>query len=339
MKKFTSCLAVVAMSTLMLMGCGTASNEKASTPQQPTNAEPQAKKVDFPKGDITFLIPNGPGGANDLSVRGLIPGLEKELKVKVIPENKPASGGAVAAVELATGQADGQKLYFNSQTLILMPYSGKKEIEMKNYQPVAQVVEDSSAITVNANAPFNTLQELVDYAKQNPGKLKMAMNGKGALWHLSAATFAKNAGIEFQYVPYLEGGAQMSTALAAGEVDVSANSPSEVKPLVDSGKLKILAIQSQERHLLFPDIPTAKEAGIDSAFPVWRGIFTKSGVEAEKLTILDNAVKAAMESIEFQEFLKAQGMPAKYRDHSEFTQFVEKEAETYAILMKELGVE
>lgn len=341
MKKIAIFLGIFVVASSMLIGCSTSTNEKASTSTQPsaqTDTKPEEKKVDFPKGDITFLIPNGPGGANDLSVRGLIPGLEKELNVKVIPENKPASGGAVAAVELATAKPDGQKLYFNSQTLILMPYSGKKEIEMKNYQPVAQIVEDSSAITVPANAPYNTLQEFVDNAKQNPGKLKMAINGKGALWHLSAATFAKEAGLEFQYVPYQEGGAQMSTALAAGEVDVSANSPSEVKPLVDSGNLKILAIQSEERHPLFPDVPTTTEAGTKSLFPVWRGIFTTSGIDDAKLTILDQALKQAMESPEFQEFLKTQGMPAKYRNHTEFTEFVNKEAETYEVLMGELGI-
>jgi tripartite-type tricarboxylate transporter receptor subunit TctC len=105
----------------------------------------------------------------------------------------------------------------------------------------------------------------------------MATNASGAIWHLAAASFANAAGIEVQYVPYPSGGAAMATATAGGEVDVTANSPTEVKPLVDAGELRILAVQSEERHPAFPDVPTVAECGIDTSFAVWRGIFCPEG--------------------------------------------------------------
>ncbi|OLO12384.1 hypothetical protein BTW10_02615 [Chromohalobacter japonicus] len=258
--------------------------------------------------------------------------MENSLNTNVIPVNKPASKGVVGAMKLAQSEPDGYTLYFNSQTLVLLSLS-EEFIDLRKFQPVAQVVQDTSAITVPVDAPYDTLQGLIEYAKDNPGELKIATNGKDALWYFAAANFADGANLDLQFVPYTSGGAAMSKALASGEVDIAANSPTEVKPLVDAGKLKVLAVQSKERHSLYPDVPTAKEAGIDITFPVWRGVFTKAGIGEEKLNKLSNSVERAYNSERFQTFLENKGMPGKFRGHEKFEEFFEAQVNRYEELI------
>jgi tripartite-type tricarboxylate transporter receptor subunit TctC len=194
---------------------------------------------------VTFVNPNAAGGGNDLIMRALIPGMKSSLGVNVIPENKPASRGAIAALDITNAKPDGQKVYINSQTLILMPYGGV-DVAVDKFQPVAQVVEDTGVVLVKADAPYKNLQELVAAAKSR--KLKVSHNGAGSLWHLAAVMLAKAANVDFQYVAYSGGGAPMLTALAAGEVDVVIVNPAESKALMDAGKIKPLAVMSDGKH-------------------------------------------------------------------------------------------
>ncbi|OAS89046.1 MULTISPECIES: tripartite tricarboxylate transporter substrate binding protein [Metabacillus] len=318
---FASILLVV---SFVLVGCSGGGS---------TSGEEQKGESSLLQEDVTFIIPNAPGGSNDLSVRGIIRGMEQELGVEVIPKNQPASKGIVAAVELTQSENNGQTLYFNSQSLILLALQ-EDNLDLSKIQPLAQVVEDTSAITVAVDSPYNSLQDLVDAAKENPGKIKIATNGVGALWDFSAKTFANTANINLQYIPYTSGGNAMSTAVASGEVDVSANSPSEVKPLVDAGKLKVLAVQSNERHGLFPNVPTAKEQGFDSEFPVWRGVFTVKGTDEAILQQLEDSIRKSYESEDFKGFLENNGMPGKFRGHKEFTEFFEEQVEMYEEIVK-----
>lgn len=119
-------------------------------------AQQKALASEFPSRDIEVIVPNGPGGANDLTVRSLESGLESALGVNVITVNQPASGGIVAAVRLAETDPSGHTLYFNSQSLITLSKTNDF-LDLEKFQPVAQVVQDASAIAVNSNAPYNTL--------------------------------------------------------------------------------------------------------------------------------------------------------------------------------------
>jgi tripartite-type tricarboxylate transporter receptor subunit TctC len=288
----------------------------------------------YPSGNITFVNPNAAGGGNDLIMRALIPGMEKSLGVNVIPENKPAGRGAIAADDITNAKVPGSKVYINSQTLLLMPYGGIK-VDVEKFQPVAQVVEDTGVFLVNGSAPFKTVNEFVAAAKTK--KLKIAHNGVGALWHLAAVMFAKAAGIDFQYIAYPGGGTPMLTALAAGEVDAAIVNPAESQGLSQSGKIRALAVMSDSKVPSLPDAPTCLEAGIKVTYPVWRGIFTTKGASDAVLSTLDKAVKQGMEGEQFQTLMKTSGITARFRDHVEFTKFFEEQKKVTADVMKEIG--
>jgi len=289
----------------------------------------------FPNGDVTFVNPNAAGGGHDLIMRALIPGMKTSLGVNVIPENKPASRGAIAALDITNAKPDGQKVYINSQTLILMPYGGV-EVAVEKFQPVAQVVEDTGVVLVKADAPYATLQDFV--AKAKTSKLKVSHNGVGSLWHLAAVMFAKAAGVDFQYVAYSGGGTPMLTALAAGEIDMVIVNPAESKSLMDAGKIKPLAVMSQGKHPMLTTVPTCIESGVKVDFPVWRGIFTTKGTPDSSLAVLEKAVKAGTESAEFKTLVQNSGLEIKFRGYAEFSKFFEEQKTLTAQLMKEINV-
>ncbi len=288
----------------------------------------------YPSGNIIFVCPFAAGGGNDLIMRALIPGMEKALGVNVIPENKPAGRGAIAADDITTAKIPGSKIYINSQTLLLMPYGGIK-VELEKFQPVAQVVDDTGVFLVSGNAPYKTVNDFVAAAKTK--RFKIAHNGIGALWHLAAVMFAKAAGIDFQYIAYPGGGTPMLTALAAGEVDAAIVNPAESQGLLQSGRIRALAVMSDYRVPSLPDTPTCLDAGIKVTFPVWRGIFTTKGASGAILSTLDKAIKQGMAGEQFQTLIKTSGLVARFRDHVEFTKFFEEQKRITDDVMKEIG--
>lgn len=349
MKKFFALALSVAMVAAVATGCSSQPASPAPSEPKTEQAEPKTEEsktetpeekteetaqADYPKGDITFLIPSGAGGGNDLTTRAMIPELQRQFGVNVVPTNKSESKGAIAASTLMNAQPDGQTLYFNSQTLILMPYGGMPDIDLDQFQAVAQTVEDTGIVYVNADSPYTTIQEFIDAAKE--GQLKVGHNGVGALWNLAAIQLAKAADVDFQYIAYTSGGSQMLTALAAGEVDMCIVNPAEGKAMVEAGKVKPIACMGDTRIDIFPDVPTLKESGIELTFPVWRGVFTKKGVSEEILNEMDKAFAAVIESPEFVEYCQTSGLPIKYRDHKEFEEFVNSEIEIYDAIMKEI---
>lgn len=288
--------------------------------------------------NIVFLVPAGPGGGNDLTVRALIPGMKQVLGVDIIAENKSAAKGAVAASEIMNGKIDDNKLYFNSQTLLLMPYGGMPDVKLEKFQPVAQVVEDTASIIVRADSPYKSLTEFVAAAKQQKGEMRAAHNGMGGVWHLSAIQFSKAAGIDFRYFAYTTGGWQMLNALMDGEVDVCVMSPSESKPFIENGKIRVLAVMSEKRHSVVPLVPTCQEVGLDTVFSVWRGVFTTVGTDEQRLEELDKALQNAIQTEEFQSFARNNGLQVRFRDHNQFKDFVHKQRELYVKLMAEINM-
>ncbi len=287
----------------------------------------------YPSGDISFIIPNSAGGGNDLTTRALIPGLQRETGVNVVPLNQGESGGAIAAQNVMNAKPDGLTFYFNSQTLILMPYGGMPSIDLTQFQPVAQVVEDTGVIYVKNDSPYQTIEDLMETVKTET--LKVGHNGNGKLWHLAAMQLDNAISADFQYVAYTAGGSPMLTALAAGEIDLCIENAAGGRSMVESGLVRPLASLGSNRLEVF-DVPTMVETGVDLVFPVWRGVFTKAGVSEDILNQMDEFLGATVESPEFVEYATNNGLPVRYRDHKEFTEFVNKEIGVYEDLMKNL---
>ncbi len=338
----TTMVLAAAVMTTIFAGCsgGKTESKPAGAPAGSTEPQASVQKVDFPKGDITFLIPSAPGGGNDLTVRSVIPGMERALNTKIVPENKSASRGALAFMDVANAKPDGHKLYFNSMTSVQLQYSGVPEAKIEKLVPVAQLVEDAAVFYVRSEAPWKNIKELVDHLKASPEKLKTANTGLGAIWHIVDVTFAKAVGVEdkLHYVSFPSGSTPMLTALVSGEVDLVITGPADAKAFTDSGKIRPIGVMTDERYPTIPDVATLKEQGFDVSYPIWRGIFTTAGTDEATLQLLSDAAKAACESEEFKKYASF-GMPAKFKDYKEFKTVVEKEDQLLSKLMPEIMAE
>jgi tripartite-type tricarboxylate transporter receptor subunit TctC len=290
----------------------------------------------FPAKDINFTVGYSAGGGTDLITRALAQPIEDLAGVKVVVSNLPGASGGILAQKIASGEP-AYNLGLYSKTLVLIQYTGFGKININQFTPVAQVAEDTAALSVPSDAQYNDLKGFIAYAKANPGKIRIGNGGTGGLWHLAAVLFGKAAGIEVDHIPY-KGGRPALIATAGHEIEAVIANPAETRALVETGDIKVIAVMSGERNPAYPDVPTAIEQGLDFTFPVWRGIFTAAGGPPENIDKIAGIIKKSMESPEFVKFMKNSGTPIKYRGPADFAQLVENENKLYSELLGELGL-
>ena len=331
---------LVLVLVLGLVACGGGGSAPAPTPtpsppaqETPEAPTPEEPSLEFPIGDVTFMIPNAAGGGNDLATRNLIPGLTRNLGVTVVPINRTDGAGAVACLEVANATPDGQTILFFSPTLILLSHR-VDELMMDEFQPVAQVAADSALIYVAYDAPWETLEEFV--ADAQAGGLRVAHTGNGTMWHLAVNLFADAIDADFQFIPYTEGGSAAIMAVAAGEVDMTIVNTAEGRALVEGQLVRPLAVVTDSRIDVFPDLPTVEETGIDFVFHIWRMIFTAVGTDPAILARLDEAFEYAVNSPEFQQFAEMNALTPTFLGHEAATTFFRDQVLLYDSILSEL---
>lgn len=235
--------------------------------------KPAAPK--YPTKPIEMTVLFGAGSSADLVARQLASGLEKVLGQPVAVVNRTGAGGAVGYNYVKTKPADGYSIVWNSNSISTAYYAGNMKLTYKDFDPVAQVSVETATIAVAADSPWKTLAEFIEYAKQNPGKVRIGNSGNGSYTHLTAAALAKAAGIEVIHVPFGQGLAVSS--LLGGKIEASVQLPAEIMSQYQGGKVRILAVTDSERDAALPDVPTAKEQGVDLVMNLWRGVAVPLG--------------------------------------------------------------
>ena len=224
--------------------------------------------AEFPDRAITWIVPFGAGGVTDITSRKLAEKLQAELGQPVIVENKPGAGGQVGTIEVRNAAADGHTVLFASSG----PFAIQAALapEKMKYDPVGDfafvhgVTQSPQLIVARHDAPFDTIAELVAYAKANPGELNYGSPGVGTAQHLGGELFERAAGIDLEHVPYTSGSTQM-VDLAAGVIDLSFEYHPVVTPYVDDGKMKVVGVTSAQRSGVRPEVETVLEAGYPDA--------------------------------------------------------------------------
>ena len=286
----------------------------------------------FPSRDITIFLGQAAGGGNDLTVRALIPSLERTLGVSVVPINNTAGRGAVAFTEVSNARPDGYRLFFHSKSVLLMRYAGIDEARIERLTPVAQVAEDVAIFLVRYDSPWRNMNDLISHLRTSPARVRTGNSGMGQLWHLSQILFEQTIGTD-NILPVQYGGSTpMLVALVAGEIELAVTGP-EAITFIESGQLRPLAVVYPTRYPSLPDIPTLyEETGYSFDFPVWRGFFTTAGTDPETVRILANALEIAVQSEEFRRFT-ATGMIGYFRGPQEFGQVVDAERRRLEVMM------
>jgi tripartite-type tricarboxylate transporter receptor subunit TctC len=293
----------------------------------------------FPTKPITMIVSYAPGGGTDLTARALAAAAEKYLGQPVGVINKTGAGGAIGMTEGANAKPDGYTATFVTVELTTLHHLGLATINYKQFKPVAQINLDPAAITVRKDAPWNTLQEFLDYAKANPKKVRVGDSGNGAIWNLAANAIEKATGVEFTHVGF-DGAAPAVTSLVGGHIEAVAVSPAEALIQIKAGNAKMLGVMAKERSKAVPDVKTFTELGIKGITEVgaWRGVIVPKNTPDDVVKILEEAFIKASQEESFKSFMTKAGLGMVTRDSKDFGKMMEESDQFYGNLIKELGV-
>jgi tripartite-type tricarboxylate transporter receptor subunit TctC len=291
--------------------------------------------ADFPTKEVQILVPYAAGGATDLIFRAVAASTSKHLGKAVVVVNRPGGGGAVGYTEAAQAAPDGYTLVAAITPLTVLPHQIKTAFTYKSFDPVINIVSDPSMFLTRPDATWKNLNDFVEYAKKNPNMITVGNSGAGGGVHLVALAFEKAAGVKFNHIPFSGGGPSV-TALLGGHVNAVSVSPPEGIPQVQAGKLKIIALFSDKRLEMFPDVPTVKEQGINFAMGMWRGLAAPKGTPPDVLGKLHEAFKKGMDDPAFKKSAADMAVNLQYLGPEDFGKLMASDNEFYGELVKEI---
>ncbi len=296
-----------------------------------------AQASDYPNRSVEILVPASAGGGTDVLTRAFAEAAKKHLPQPMVVNNKPGASGAIGMGEMITARADGYKLCMVIVEITILPHLGLSKNTWEDFQPIARLNADPAAITVRADSPWNTIEEFLAASKANPGAMKMGNSGNGSIWHLAHAALEDKAGVKFNPIPF-QGAAPAVVALLGGHIDAVSVSPGEVNAHVAGGKLKVLAIMSDQRLKGFEKVPTLKERNIDLAIGAWRGLAAPKATPPEVVVILKAATRKAAEEPSFKESLDKLNLGYAYADADAFRAAMQKDSDMFRQLIVKLGL-
>jgi len=292
-----------------------------------TNAGGGAEGDDFPNEDIRLVVPWEAGGSGDLSARTLAPLLEDELGVNVIVENRPGANGSVGYNWLKEQDPDGYNMVMVGAEIVTLQYLDY-DIDPADYEFLSQIISGPGAIAVREDSPYETFDDLVEDAKDRPGEVTYSSPGVGSVWDNPAQGLQEQADIELVNVPF-DGSAPSIEAAAAGDVDFSIDAVGSQKAQVDGGDMRYLAVLAEERLDDLPDVPTAKELGIDLQNASFTGLVVPEGTPDDVVDTLSSAIQEATEQDEYKETIESSNLIPVGTSPEEFDEFIQQEDERH----------
>ena len=298
----------------------------------PSNA---AAADSYPTKPVRLIIAFAPGGSTDIVARMMAAKLSERLGKQVVPENRGGGGGNIAMEMVAKAEPDGYTLLFTSSAIATNPLLYKVQFDpLKSFIPIAKIGDGPATLTVHPSVPANSVKELIDLAKKQPGKLVCAAAGVGSFVHMSSELFKMMAGIDFKIVQFKGGGPAMIDVMG-GHSHILTGSLTMTMPNIKSGKLKGLGYAAAKRSKLMPDLPTVSESGLpgyESA--IWWGFFAPAGTPKEVADRLYKEIAAIMNSDEMKQTFEKQGSEIDLRDSAGFTKFIEAETVKWEKVIK-----
>jgi tripartite-type tricarboxylate transporter receptor subunit TctC len=309
----------------------------------PTLAQAQAPSP-YPDRPIRLVVAFPPGGATDTLARQLTQALGEALGQSVVIENKPGAGGSIAWTQVAGAEPDGYTLLMAENAVGISQALYKKTQSnfdpVKQYDAIATVATSPLVLAVANNVPANSVQELIAYSRTVPDKMNYASAGIGSVAHLTFEVVKAGAGMQAVHVAYKGGGPAMND-LIAGHVSMNMAAIQVAKGLVETGKIKGLAVTSAERSPVLPNVPTLKEAGVKTAdvdLRFWFGIFGPKGIPDAVKAKLDKAVAATLANPQVRERLAKLDIEPAYAPGSELKVKLENEIANWTKFIDEHGI-
>jgi tripartite-type tricarboxylate transporter receptor subunit TctC len=296
----------------------------------------------YPTRPIQIIVPFAPGGASDLAIRLLQPGLEKALGQQLVIENKSGAAGNIGMELAAHAAPDGYTLYFgNVGTIAINPnfYPHLKVHPDRDFMPISLVSETPGIFIARPDFPAKSLKDMVAYVNAHPGKVNYAAAGISTLNTLEMEQFEHLAGLKMTQVPYKGGAGPAVVDLMGGHVDVMCVTFSSAAPHVKAGQLKGLAVTTQKRLASMPDIPTVVELGYpESVSSSWQGLFAIAGTPPAIVAKLHAAVVQSLADPKVREHMIGAGMlPNPSKSPEAFKAYIATESAKWSKVVKQIG--
>jgi tripartite-type tricarboxylate transporter receptor subunit TctC len=303
-------------------------------------AAPQKVLAAYPVKPIRLVVSFAAGGPNDVMARVLAQQLGVNLGQPVVVDNKPGAGGIIGNDSVAKAPADGYTLLFASAPFVMVPGLQPKlpYDTLKDFSAVTKVAESPMVLMVPADSRFKTAKELIEFARENPGKLNYGSGGNGSTPHLTTELLAMVTGAKFTHVPY-KGGGESIKALMGGEIDLLIDSVTSTGPAFASGRVKALAVTQDKRSPKLPAVPTFAEAGYSKfGMTHWVGVVAQSGIPPELLSRLRIEIIKALRSAEVEQKLIELGAQPVGDSSVDFQKFIRDEVQKWEQVAKAVNI-
>ena len=293
----------------------------------------------YPNKPIKMIVPLAAAGTGDTLARAVGEGMAKDLGQPVVIDNRPGAGGLLGTEFVANAPADGYTLLAVSPSHVINAtlYSKAGYDPVKSFEPITLIAYTHQILVAHPSVPFNTLKELIDYAKKNPGKLNYGSAGTGSATHLNMELFKSMSGTEIVHVPY-KGSTQARQDVVGGQVQLAMDGLLPVLPLIKDGRLKALALTSSRRSPSAPEIPTMSEAGVPGyVSDTWYGLLVPAGTPKDVINKLHAAAVKALNDPAVRDRLMKSGAEPAGTTPDRFRSIIEREKPIWAKVVKESG--
>ena len=298
----------------------------------------QGFKPDKP---IEFVTHTGPGGGGDVLARAMATVMEKEklMPVRMQVANKTGGGGATAMAYLMEKRGDTHTIAVYTGLWFTNPIMRQEaKVTLKDLTPLVRLVLEPAMLVVKSDAPYKTLKDFIDAAKQSPGQLKQSAGSIGARDWIVRQLLMKNTGASWAYISF-PGGGERIAALLGGHVNIMLIEPQEAGEHIRAGNLRVIAQVSEKRLAAFPNVPTIKEAGFDIPnVPQVRGIVAPPGIPPEAVAYWDDLFAKFVKTPSWRKYLEDQLFEDGFMRSAELAKFIDQYSETTRGILREGGV-
>jgi tripartite-type tricarboxylate transporter receptor subunit TctC len=293
----------------------------------------------YPDRPINLVVPFPPGGGTDATARLIADAISPLLGQNVVVVNRAGAAGSIGAQSVVDAKPDGYTLFFTTTgALVINPHLYKKlRYSVQDFTPIAPVGESANVLVVTPNVNANSVNDLIQLARANPGKFTYGSSGAGSSSHLAGVLLESLTGVQLTHVPY-KGSAPAITDLVSGRIDLMIdNIPSYVE-LAKAGKVRPLGVSGKKPSSLFPGIPTIAQAGVPGyEVTIWYGLLGPAGIPTEVIEKISGAVRVVLSRPEMQERLQKIGADAMIMSPKEFSDFIARENSKWADIVKKSG--
>jgi len=295
-----------------------------------------AQPAKYPAKPIRMVVGYAPGGGSDIMGRLIAQQMAEAMGQQVVVENRAGAAQNIAAEFVAKSPADGYTVFLSSAALGINVslYPKLNYDPVKDFIPAALFATSPNLLLVHPSFPAKNGREFIAVAKKNPGKLNFSSSGSGSSQHLSGEMLKIQIGVDMTHIPY-KGSAPSMTALASGEVDFSFNNIPSAQPLMTPGRVRALAITSERRSALLPELPTMIEGGVKGfVTQTWYGVLVPAGTPADIVNTLNAVIVKAVQKEDFRARLAQTGADTITETPEYFRKYLQEEIERWGKVVK-----